>query len=551
MSKKEEKAKNTKTKPAKENASADGTKAVKADKNFKKLKYGSMSAVTIVLVIAVVVIINLMANAISERSPIKIDLTPDKRYELSQESIDALENLTQDVEITVTFSKDDFKSMGNYYKQMMRYYYNADVDMPFEMIPNILENYEMHANNGKGSVKVKYVDMNKDPELIAKYRKYYSGDISEGSIVVFSEKGDSGRVKIISQDDIVAMIQPDSTSSNTNISMNFVGESTITSAILSVTDSHPIRTAFVTTMNGQSICGNAYEGTASNFSKFLSKNGYDCTDIDIATDSLNPDDYDLIVIPMLSYDLSADIIDKLGDFMYNGGNYDKNMIYIPVPALFSADMPNFTEFLADWSIKVEDSIILDDEHWINVGLGLQENTYVALNIGDKDSVGTLPNETLPIISPLTKEITIITKNNDNVVNPVLQSYDSAYTTSLVEQDKTSEKGIKNSAVIARKETSIGLERHSSSLLVIGSPFMLYSTLLDQTNTYNNANVVIATVNTMTGKEASAVIPEKALQQAVIAPTANEMKIIKFISIYSIPSIIAFIGVIVLIRRRNR
>lgn len=544
---KEEKSKNTDGQSADESTA----KAVKPEKNLKKLKYGSMSFVTVVLVIVLVIIVNLMVNAVSERSPIKIDITPDKRYELSDESINALKNLNQDVEITVTFAKDDFKSMGTYYKQMMRYYYNADVDMPFEMIPNILENYEMHANNGKGSVKVKYVDMNKDPELIAKYRKYYSGEISEGSIVVFSEKGDSGRVKVISQDDIVGMIQPDSTSSNTSLSMNFVGESTITSAILSVTDSNPIRTAVAMTMNGESICGNSYEGIASNFTKFLSKNGYDCTDIDIATDELNPDDYDLLVIPMLSYDLNGDIIGKIGDFLYNSGNYDKNMIYVPVPALLSDDMPNFTEFLADWNIKVEDSVVLDDEHWVDVGLSLQKNTYLALNIADKDAVGTLPNETLPIISPLTKEITILTKNNDNVANAVLQSYDSAYTTSLIEKDKTSEKGVKNGVAIAKKETSIGLERHSSSLLVIGSPFMLYNTLLEQTNTYNNANVIIAMVNTMTGKEANAVIPEKALQQAVIAPTAKEVSGIRLVTVYTIPIIVAVVGIGVLIRRRNK
>ena len=81
--------------------------------------------------------------------------------------------------------------------------------------------------------------------------------------------------------------------------------------------------------------------------------------------------------------------------------------------------------------------------------------------------------------------------------------------------------------------------------------MTDSSLLNETNTVNNANVIIGMINTMTGKEASAVIPEKALQQALIAPTANEMKVIKVISVYIIPAIVAAIGIFVFIRRKNR
>ncbi len=523
------------------NKEVSKTTETKPKKNLKKFKYGSMSVVVIVLVIVLVIIVNLICSMISKRSPIKIDLTADNRYELSDESVEAMKNLNGDVEITVTFPKSDFASMGAYYQQMYAAYYGINVETPYEMIPSILENYEMYAKQGNGSIKVQYIDMNKDPDIIAKYRDYYNNDIPEGSIIVFSGNEDNGRVKVISQEEIIGMIQPANTSTQTSVTMNFVGESTLTSAILNVTDSNPIKTAVVSMMNGASLSGQGYESATSQITEFLGKNGYDCTEIDIASDELNPDEYDFVVVPMPSVDFSADIIGKLGDFLYNDGNYQRNMLYIP--NLYVADLPNISEFLADWSIQVEEDIILDDTNWINISD--LRNLNIKLEIIDADSVGSLPNETLPIVSPASKKLSVLTKNNDSVATSVLKSMDTSY------DQNNAETGARDVAVISKKETSVGLDTYTSHMLVLGSSFIMDSTLLNQTNTFNNANVIIGMLNTMTGKEASAVIPEKALQQALIAPTAHEMNVIKVFAIYVIPAVVAVIGVCVFVRRKNR
>lgn len=517
-------------------------KKIKSKKNLKKFKYGSMSMVIVALVIVLVVIINLICSMIAKRSPLKIDLTSDNRYEISSESIDAIKNLEGDVEITVTFPKSDFSSMGSYYQQMYAYY-GMNVETPYDMIPSILENYEMYAKQGKGSITVQYVDMNKDPDIIAKYRKYYNNDIPEGSIVVFSENNGNGRVKVISQEEIVSMIKPSNTSTQTAVTMNFVGESTITSAILNVTDSNPIKTAFVSMMNGTSITGQGYESVNSNFMSFLSKNGYDCTEIDIASDNLSPEDYDMVVVPMPSVDFSADIIEKLSDFLYNDGNYERNMLYIP--NLYVTDLPNISEFLADWSIQVEESAILDDTNWIETYLGFNQNVNIKLSVNDTDSVGTLPNESLPIVAPATRKLSILTKNNDSVAVSVLKSMDTSY-----DQDN-SDTGARDAVILSKKETSAGLDRYTSNLLVLGSSFMISDSILTQTNAFNNANVIIGMLNTMTGKEATAVIPEKALQQSLISPTSSEMNVIKIVVIYVIPAIVAVAGIVVFVRRKNR
>lgn len=517
----------------------------KKKKNLKKFKYGSMSAVVIALVIVLVVILNLICSMLAKRSPLKIDLTADNRYEISEESIEAIKNLKGDVEITVTFPKSDFESMGAYYQQMYAYY-GMNVETPYEMIPSILENYEMHAKQGSGSIKVQYVDMNKDPDIISKYRKFYNNDIPEGSIIIFSGNDDNGRVKVISREEIISMIKPANTSTQTAVTMNFVGESTLTSAIMNVTDANPIKTAFVSTMNGASLSGQGYELITSEFMSFLDKNGYDCTAVDIATDTLSPEDYDFVVLPMPSVDFSADIIGKLGDFLYNDGNYQRNMLYIP--SLYVGDLPNISEFLADWSIEVEENVVLDDTNWIETYIfnqNINKNINIKVDVSNPDSVGSLPNETLPIVAPATKKLNILAKNNDSVATSVLKSMETSF------DQNSEEKGTRDTAVVSVKETSSGLDRYSSHLLVLGSSYMIADTLLTQTNAFNNANVIMGMLNTMTGKEASAVIPDKALQQSLITPTATEMNGIRIFVLYAIPAIVAVAGIVVFVRRKNR
>ncbi len=251
----------------------------------------------------------------------------------------------------------------------------------------------------------------------------------------------------------------------------------------------------------------------------------------------------MIVVPTPSADFNEDIIKKLSDFLYNDGNYDKSLLY--VPSLTQTNLPNIDEFLADWSIKVENNIIADDTYAIST------QTNIVATIADSDSVGTLPNDSLPIVAPLAREVSVITKNNEDVVKTILQSSDNSFTVDLDTQEQSSDRGSHGIAVMSQKQHAEQLDVYKSSVLVLGSAYMASSEILTQNTTYNNANVILGILNNMTGKEAAAVIPEKSLQSSYIAVTQTQGKTISIIVIWAIPLLIAAIGVVVLVRRRNR
>lgn len=506
----------------------------------KKLKYGSMSMAVVVVVIAIVVLLNLMCGLIVKRYPVKLDLTGDNRYELTDETIDVLKKLDKDVEITVTAPESMFESLEAQYPAVMAQYYGQYVEHPFTMIPQILEKYSVYAKSGDGSVNVRYVDINKDPDVIARFSKNYSGDITEQSMVFSC--GD--RVKVIPQRDIVGMIVPSRASTQGNIQMVFNGESTITSAIMSVADATPVRAAIISSLNGNSVVNDIGASAAYSLEQLLDKNGYDCTEIDLGTDEL-ADNYDLLVLCCPSYDFSEDIIAKMSDFLYNGGNYEKDMIYIP--SLDALNLPNISEFLADWKIQINEDYVKDDKNTVMIGSKL----YPTVNISDAESLGTVANDKLPIIAPFARTITVLSKNNEGVVKELIKSSDTSYTSSLADDTDSDERAEYTIVAKARKETASGIKVIGSDILVIGSPYMVDSSILDNTGAFNNGEVIRTAVNTMTGKENGAVIPEKSLQQNTITLKTTGARAIEFTVIIIIPALIALTGLVVLLRRKNR
>lgn len=511
----------------------------KKPRNFKKFKYGSMSVVVIVLVIAIVVVINIIAGMLMKRYPLRLDLTADKRYELGDETIEVLKNMDKDVEITVTTTEETLEMVASYY------------GVPYDMIPAILENYQVYAEAGEGSIDVRYIDVTKDPDVVAKYKEYYNGDITTGYIVVYADES----VKLISLSEMFASGSASSYYQTTDTSINFTGESALTSAIMSVTDANPVNTAFASLMNGTYVYGydqNTYDTTES-FKGLLESGGYNITDIDIMTDSLSTEDYDLLVIPAPAYDFNEDIIAKMEDFLYNDGNYGKHVVYIA--NVYATDLPNIEEFLAKWNIQVEEAVIVDDESVMNASLtalGGEAFPSPIVTIADAEAVGTLPNESLPVIAPLSREITILDSNSEYVTSAVLTSAATSYLSPLEEGGEVSEdKFSRNAVVLSKRERAEQFDVYTSSVLVLGSSYMTDNLILSNTNAYNNANMLLNTVNTMTGKESSFVIPQKELMEQTLALTADEAENIRNIVVFVIPLLVVAAGVVVYVRRRNR
>ena len=84
----------------------------------RRFKFGSLATVITAVFVAAVILINVVVGLLLDRFPVSIDLTSDNRFELTQDSINFLSGLDQDVKITVLAEESEFESAGTYWKQV-------------------------------------------------------------------------------------------------------------------------------------------------------------------------------------------------------------------------------------------------------------------------------------------------------------------------------------------------------------------------------------------------------------------------------------------------
>ena len=532
--------------------------------NKKKLKYGSVAVVITVVFIAVVVFVNLIAEILTDKKNLKLDLTAQKYYEVSQDTIDYIKDIKKDVVIDVMYQKENFEK-SSYMK----------------MVLETLNKYQQNSDH----IEVEFHDIVSEPDVINKYSDVYSGTIQQGSIVVAC--GD--RVKVISSiDDLFTIDTSSYYQTGSSTITGYKGEQELTSAVMSVTDANPKKAAFITGYNGSSIYHSYNSNAVNSLYNLMNKNGYEISQIDILNDDLSPDDYDIVVLPAPVNDLTTDCISKLDDFLYNGGKLDRNMIYIA--DIFQYKTPNIDDFLEIWGIEVGDSVVYesnaDKNQKVTISTGSAEAPIVSSV--DDDFTSGLSNTKLPIVAPVSRNINLLFDANvDRTTDSLLQTSDTAYlyplnmksvdeakaeaaeqeqaasdaenSTEATEEEteattkfdtETAEKAAQNVMALAKKTNTKNNETHTNNLLVIGG-MSLVDPNLTSSATYNNAEFVVNAINQICGKENGIIIAEKSLTQTTIDITAAQITTIRRIIEYVIPLIVIAAGIFVYVWRKNR
>ena len=537
----------------------------------KKLKYGGIATAVTVIFVAVVVLLNVVVAQVCKRNPDAVlDLTTANLYEISDDTVDYIKNLDQDVEIAISSEESTFQS-DKYYK----------------MISETISKYQGYSDH----ISVTYFDTTKDPDILSKYQDLYAGDISSNQIIVTS--GD--RIKVYSLTDMFEIDQDKYQSyyygyaSLSDCITGFKGEQTLTTAIMNVTDSNPKSVAVITKSNGNYIFSatqaNAYAVTA--MENLLNDNGYDVKELDMVNDTLDAETYDIVVLPAPANDLTMDAIKKLQDFLQNDGNLGKQLIY--VDDYTQSVTPNLDAFLKDWNLQVDSSYVREDDNNRNQTVQIVASAGKGLiapivSLGDSENYGgNLANSSLPIVAPLARPIQKLPSNNGRVVYSLLQSSDTSYAYPLTQQASSGEdttesaseesqeateatttegaattsfdtdsavRGANTVMALSQSQQSTGSELIESDVIVLGSMAMM-DYYLTQDSSYNNAEYFVGVLNSVCGKEDSIVIASKDMTATSISATQTQLVTLRTIVVFLIPLAVAAAGIVVFLRRRNR
>lgn len=511
---------------------------------IKKFKYGGLATAITAVVVAIVVVLNLLVSMLVKKYPLKLDLTESAMYEISEDTIDYVKSLEQDVKFTVLMDESNFQTSGTYLK----------------MVHEILQKYTQYSDK----IDLTYVDPTKNPDVVNAFQANYSGTLVQGDVVI-SNAADATKMRVVNVDNMFTYDQEKyyyysyyGYYTLEDCITAFTGEQDLTAALMYVTDADPVNVGVIALANGQPIFNaNNHAYSLGMFEQTLRKNGYDITEIDLYGDALDPAVYDMLVLPAPVKDLTEDSIEKLSNFLFNDGNYGHNLIYFA--DISQSNTPNLDAFLASWGLQVEKTVAVESDEKAAQVVGLAMNGQKVqagvplASIVDQDYSANLANTSLPIPAPFCRPITLLWESKTSgITTALLQTSPSVYLRELgVDEAKdTDPDGAQTiMAVSQRRERNADGEMIKSNIMAIGS-MMMSDVYIMQDTAYNNAEYLMSAINTMTGKGGGLIISQKDLTKSTIAIEQAQLNAVN-IALYAIPFIVVVIGVVVFLRRKNR
>ena len=392
----------------------------------KKLKHGTMATVFTCVFLALLVLVNVVTTVLFERYPITIDLTKDKIYSMTEQSEEYVKKVDRDVLVTIFADEDTYINYSAYNKQAVE----------------LLKNYCKMNHH----ISYRFVDIDSNPDII----KNYSDTISAFDIIFETDSvvdGETvkrtrklGMVDLLTfNDQLVTQLSQSGYSiemlrEQAGNDMNLLAyygsyvessnaEQAFTSALMTVTDPNPVDVCFLT---GRSEVKDLISGGSplSYFRTLLVANGYNVSEIDITKEDI-PEGTDIAVIGAPTVDYLPEEVQKVSDYMNNGGELGKQLIYI---ASYSQDKtPNLDEFLAEYGLEIGEGVICETygENYINYPF-----VTVAGELSDNFSQDILSKD-LVISSMYTRPVnTLFDEQNMVTTEKYVQSTGNAYTAEL-------------------------------------------------------------------------------------------------------------------------
>lgn len=261
----------------------DHTKKKKRWIKTRRQKYLFLSSITTVLILVAIVLVNVLTVYITDRYPVTIDLTPEKVFQLTDQSKEYIENLSAPVSIQVMTSEENFMASGEYYVQAH----------------SVIEQYEKYSDQ----ITLEYIDLLENPSLASAYE-----DVQIGDIIVSS----GNRSQTLTAYDLFNV---ESGSYYGNYITSSRAEQAMTSAIMNVTSETQVKAGVLTGHSEQYPDG---------FVQLLENNNFEVVSVSPATEEI-PEDIDVLIWVAPINDPDQDVLDKLDAFLSD--NEEKTLLY--------------------------------------------------------------------------------------------------------------------------------------------------------------------------------------------------------------------------------
>lgn len=515
-------------------------------KNESLFKRGGYSLAITAIVLVGLIAFNWLVGVLGDRFHLEFDMTTNQKNSISEENIEYIKGVENEVDITIIGSEENFADYVAYYAQN---YYNVTINSNsdyeyFEQTKTLISKYGEY--NDK--LNIKYIDP-QSTEYTAITSSYPSYTFVYGDMIVESNVGSDKRTKILTFKDIYATSE-DSTYAS------YYGYSTYTLAANKLESALTGAIAYVTSTDTKKVAvlsGHSTNPYTSAYKELLTSNNYDMTEISNSIISEISSDYDAIIISAPTIDFIGSELDVISEFLDNGGKLGKGLIFFADAA--SPYLPNLYAFLEQWGISVGEGVIYE--------------TYSSNHIADQPSaMGTYPAEIEgdDITTNLTYAITDFnvpmnvceTATTTRTATALMQTLETAVVAPVGFAsdwaDYTDEDMKMFDTVIQSVESDRDSDNNllTSYVMAFSSVEYVQSTWASYSDLCNQDIVMAATDRAAHVGDTSITFTSKVIENESFASsvTAGSSKVINIVFMFVIPIAIVVIGIVVFVRRRN-
>ena len=517
-------------------------KKAKAPRNKRRMRYRASFAATIAVAAVAVVLLNVVAGLVADHFPITWDISKDKTFSLSEQSVDIAEQVTEDMQLVIFADEDEFDSPNTGIDEMdttLREFYNA------------LKQYNGHSN---GKIIYSFINPNQEPAKFAAYEKY---EVKAGDMLFIS--GNSHKVRTVydgSYSNDLYHLDTTYYSYSGTYSFESYAEKMLASTIyaLSSGEEH-----IVQVLTGHEEDANVIEGLKG----LYELNGYTFEELVITGSVDFNEKANTMLIPAPEKDYSAAEIERIQAWVYNNGNYGRQLMVFVSP---TADCPNLYELLeVEYKITVTDELILEtDFSRVQNYNSLYTMTDVANTDYSANATGTA-NVFTPNVRRLTTTLPSTLEDNSigSYAVKLTEYPDSAKLSKLSDltnsdaEDDTSYKAANDQYPLTgmivcaidsyNNDTS---EAVDGRVLVCGSSAMAYAAYV-QNSSMQNEELLLDVANTMTGIENAITISGKTIENETV-DFNNAAQLIIGLGIFTVglPLAVLIVCLVVFLGRKN-
>lgn len=471
---------------------------VKASFTSKKFKGGAYSTAISIIVIIIVLLVNIFVTKLD----LKVDVSSENMYTMTDETKEYVKTIKDDITI----------------------YYLAKAGGEEATFTEIIEKYDKLSDH----ISVEY----KDPVQYPKFASQYVEDsVSENSVLVVNNT--NGKAKYVDRSDMI-LSEIDYQTYQSNVTGIDV-EGQVTSALFYVTTEN-LPVMYMLEGHGESAISETLLSS-------LEKINVTTNTLSLMKEKSIPEDCSILFINGPQTDYSEEELAMIKEYLAAGGDA---IILVDYAA---EGLVNFQSLINYYGAEFVNGIVLEGDSGYYMG---QYITDIVPTLNSHDITTSIKADKAVVVAPYAVGIKSLDSKRSTIdIQPFMSSSESSYSKVNV-----------NSQIIEKEEADIAgpfslgvtiTENYNdieTKLVVYGSSAFIEENMLSYPS-IGNLDMFVKSVNFVADREDSLAIRTRSIKQQYLSLTAAEVNLWSAVVVILIPVSILALGGYICIRRRKR